>query len=483
MPKISLLPADGAVTGADLFAGVQAGVTYKINATQLAAFMESTLTVPAYVKTWNASANTPALVSSVGIAGTLYAVNVSGSTNLDGISSWNVGDYAYFNGSVWLRLQNENAGFTQGSVIFANASGQLSEDNNNFYWDEPTTTLAIGGNHGINGTVSDAFLSGNMQTVTNDNAGVLHGQGNISEDGNRNFLHGSSNLFDTCNDSGALGCVSVTFNTANASGAIGSTSCQNNGYDNVVFVGGLSSESNADEGILMGRGVQQAPTHEAVFMWGDGQLTTFTSVAANAWHIRAQGGFYLTSQPSVTADAESLFTLDDTDRYVKLTGGTSSQMNALSPTEKALFYNTTAGEYYFANGTSWGPISTGSGIEGSLATQWGGIFSTPVSGSQDVLYRKEGSFVTITLPEISDDADTSDDLTSVGVLPASVRPSSPVFLSCQGADNGNFINCQVVIDVTGEIIISADFAGASFSGSSLGGPSGIQLSGLPPYHI
>jgi len=46
--------------------------------------------------TWNASANDPTLVSGVGAEGDYYIVSVSGTINLDGISSWSVGDSAIF---------------------------------------------------------------------------------------------------------------------------------------------------------------------------------------------------------------------------------------------------------------------------------------------------------------------------------------------------------------------------------------------------
>ena len=55
-----------------------------------------------YQGTWNASTNTPTLVSSTGTSGYYYIVSVAGSTTLNGISSWAVGDVAVFNGTVWL---------------------------------------------------------------------------------------------------------------------------------------------------------------------------------------------------------------------------------------------------------------------------------------------------------------------------------------------------------------------------------------------
>jgi hypothetical protein len=58
-----------------------------------------------YKGTWNASTNSPALASGVGTKGDYYVVSVAGSTSLDGISNWGVGDWATFNGSVWQRVE------------------------------------------------------------------------------------------------------------------------------------------------------------------------------------------------------------------------------------------------------------------------------------------------------------------------------------------------------------------------------------------
>lgn len=54
-----------------------------------------------YKGTWNASTNTPTLVSSVGTKGDYYVVSVAGNTNLNGTTLWGVGDMAVFNGSIW----------------------------------------------------------------------------------------------------------------------------------------------------------------------------------------------------------------------------------------------------------------------------------------------------------------------------------------------------------------------------------------------
>ncbi len=56
---------------------------------------------------WNASTNSPTLASSAGSYGEHYRVSTAGNTNLDGNQNWFVDDDLYFNGSVWVRIDQQ----------------------------------------------------------------------------------------------------------------------------------------------------------------------------------------------------------------------------------------------------------------------------------------------------------------------------------------------------------------------------------------
>jgi len=62
-----------------------------------------------YKGTWDAATNTPTLTSSVGNKGDYYVVNVAGTTNLNGITDWQVNDIAVFNGAVWEKIDTTDA--------------------------------------------------------------------------------------------------------------------------------------------------------------------------------------------------------------------------------------------------------------------------------------------------------------------------------------------------------------------------------------
>jgi hypothetical protein len=92
-----------------------------------------------YQGAWNALTNSPALASNVGTSGYYYVVSVAGTTNLNGITDWQIGDWAIFNGNVWQKLDQTNlvtsvAGRT-GAVVLANTDisglGTLSTQNAN----------------------------------------------------------------------------------------------------------------------------------------------------------------------------------------------------------------------------------------------------------------------------------------------------------------------------------------------------------------
>ena len=92
-----------------------------------------------YQGTWNASTKTPTLTSSVGTKGYYYVVSVAGSTNLNGITDWVVGDWAVYNGTAWQKIDNTDAvtsvnGYT-GTVVLTNTDisgfGTMSTQNAN----------------------------------------------------------------------------------------------------------------------------------------------------------------------------------------------------------------------------------------------------------------------------------------------------------------------------------------------------------------
>jgi hypothetical protein len=91
----------GSLTAIPIITVNAKGVVTSITSTSFTGGLE-------YKGNWNASTNTPTLTSSVGTNGNYYTVSVAGSTNLNGITDWQVGDWAIFNGSEWQKIDQSN---------------------------------------------------------------------------------------------------------------------------------------------------------------------------------------------------------------------------------------------------------------------------------------------------------------------------------------------------------------------------------------
>lgn len=90
-----------------------------------------------YQGTWNANTNTPTLASGVGTNGYYYIVATAGSTNLDGITDWQIGDWLMFNGTVWQKIDQSNlvtsVNGQTGAVVLTTTN--VNEGTNLYYLD------------------------------------------------------------------------------------------------------------------------------------------------------------------------------------------------------------------------------------------------------------------------------------------------------------------------------------------------------------
>lgn len=124
-----------------------------------------------YQGTWNALTNTPPLTSSVGTSGYYYIVNVAGSTNLNGITDWNIGDWAIFNGGVWQKVDNTDSvvsvnGFT-GAVSLTTTN--IAEGTNLYYTDSRArlSNSFVAGSGAYNSTTGVITIPTNNNQITN----------------------------------------------------------------------------------------------------------------------------------------------------------------------------------------------------------------------------------------------------------------------------------------------------------------------------
>jgi hypothetical protein len=145
-----------------------------------------------YQGTWNATTNTPTLTSSVGSQGYYYVVSVAGATDLNGITDWEIGDWAIYNGTIWQKVDNTDKvtsvnGKTGTVVLVASDVGAPTTSGTGA---TGTWTIDITGNaatvtNGVytNGSYSDpawitslagSKISGTVTTATNLGGGAAN---------------------------------------------------------------------------------------------------------------------------------------------------------------------------------------------------------------------------------------------------------------------------------------------------------------------
>jgi hypothetical protein len=92
-----------------------------------------------YMGSWNAFTNNPNLLEYSPQNGDYWVVSVAGTTNLDGTTDWQVGDWAIFNGSIFQKIdnhdvqayntiQNQGVSLPQQSVIDFQGNGVVATD-------------------------------------------------------------------------------------------------------------------------------------------------------------------------------------------------------------------------------------------------------------------------------------------------------------------------------------------------------------------
>ena len=311
-----------------------------------------------YQGTWNASTNTPTLASSTGTNGYYYIVATAGSTNLNGITDWQVGDWLMFNGSVWQKIDQTNSvtsvNSKTGAVVLNNVdiSGFAT-----IAAAGTTTTLTSSSapNYVVTGSGGQAIQLPDATTLVN---GVLFSFNNNQSSGTIVVKNNSSTTIATIQSGGYVSIillsnsiaagswdvhnyapsnVSWSTNTFDYPGSITSASWNGNtvaynrggtGQSSAFVAGGvvygsttsaLAVTSAGTSGQVLTSGGTGAPT------WSTPTTGTVTSVAATAGTGISISGSPITSSGTLT------ITNTAPDQTVALTAGTGITTSGTYP--------------------------------------------------------------------------------------------------------------------------------------------------------
>jgi len=399
-----------------------------------------------YQGTWNANTNTPALTSGVGTKGYYYIVSVAGTTNLDGITDWFVGDWAIFDGTAWQQVDNTDAVVSvngqTGAVSLT--TDNIPEGTTNLYYLDSRARAALSftaGSGAYNSTtgvitiptntsqltnganfITLASLSGTSPIVYNNTTGNISiNQSSTSSSGylsstDWNTFNGKQNTITltTTGTSGAATFIANVLNIPNYStdlsgylpltgGALtGSLSITSAAPTALSVVGIASVSGNL---ILTGTYTDYRQQSYIRFSntgggtrWGyiqhDGtNLTFFNDIAGGGFTFNKNvtfsstlsNGTYTYTLPSATG---TLALTSSLSGYLPLTGGTlTNTLTTTGATNPLIIKGTNAStewtEYYYNTSTLAGYIGNGSGILSGAA-------------NSDFIVRSESDFVVAT---------------------------------------------------------------------------------------
>ena len=130
-----------------------------------------------YQGTWNASANSPTLTSGVGTLNNYYVVSIAGSTNLDGITDWAIGDWAIFNGTVWQKIDNSEVTYVSNVATGTGLTGGPITTTGTIAISNTTVTAA---SYGAANTVGTFTVNAQGQLTAAANAAIAISVGAVS---------------------------------------------------------------------------------------------------------------------------------------------------------------------------------------------------------------------------------------------------------------------------------------------------------------
>jgi len=301
-----------------------------------------------YQGAWNANTNFPVLTSSVGTNGFYYIVTTAGTTNLNGITDWQIGDWAIFNGTVWQKIDQTN------TVVSVN--GQTGVVN-------VGTVTSVDGTGTVNGltltgsvsTSGSLTLGGTLGSIANNQLS----NSAITINGNAVSLGGSTTVTATATNALTIG-TGLSGTSYNGSTTV---TIANTGVLSVSATAPVASSGGANPNISMASATTSVDGYLTSTDW-----TTFNNKQAA---FASQTANYVYAAPNGSAGVPSFRALDSADFPVSgvtaNTYGSATLIPVVTVNSKGVITSATTVSVSAGTVTSASVVSA-NGFTGTVAT-------------------------------------------------------------------------------------------------------------------
>jgi len=414
-----------------------------------------------YQGTWNASTNTPTLASGVGTNGYYYIVSTAGSTNLDGITDWQIGDWLMFNGTIWQKIDQSNlVTSVNGQTGAVSLTTTNINEGTNLYYLDSRARQSLSAGTGISYSTSTGVITNSSpdQTVSLTGAGTTSISGTYpsftitSNDQYQGTVTSVTGTSPIVSSGGNTPAISIPQATSSVNGYLSSTdwsTFNNKGNGTVTsvaqsFTGGLISVS--------GSPITSSGTLALTVAGTSGGIPYFSSAStwASSGVLTANGlviGNGAGAAPSTTTTGTGVLTA--IGNAVNTASGLVTQSGTLTNSSLLIGNGSSAGISSTTTGTGVvTALGVNTGSSGAFVVN-GGALGTPSSGTVTNLTGTASININGTVGATTPSTGAFTTLSASGVATFSAgSAAAPAITTSGDTNNGIFFPAADVTAIT-----------------------------------
>lgn len=370
-----------------------------------------------YKGSWNASTNTPTITSGTGTTGNYYIVSVAGTTTIDGVSSWAVGDWIVFNGttSKWEKVPNQSVTSVNGFTGVVTLTTTNVSEGTNLYYTDARARLAIS----VSGSLSYSSSTGVISYTTPSTSGITEGTNLYYTDARARAAHSAGTGISYNSTTGVISYSGTVYTDASIRGLLsaGTGISYNSTTGAISYSGTVYTDASIRLLISAGTGISYNSTTGVI----SSTITQYTDALARA-SVSAGTGITYSSSTGIISYSGTVYT--DSSIRGLFSAGTGISYNSATGA-----ITSTITQYTDANARAAISLTTTGTSGAATYSSSTGVLNIPIYQGGVTSFNTRTGAVTLTSTDIS----SALGFTPVVATVTSVGVTSAVGLSITGS--------------------------------------------------